>query len=46
MISTALGHSDFYLYVIEILLVLFVVVRLGHRVLDLMRDARDFLNGH
>lgn len=37
-------HS-FYEYVVAGLPVLFLVVQLGHRVLDLLRDYRDFRDG-
>jgi hypothetical protein len=37
-------HS-FYEYTVALLLVALVLVKLGHRVLDLLRDLRDFRDG-
>jgi hypothetical protein len=38
-------HS-FYEYTVALLPVALVLVKLGHRVLDLLRDYRDFRDGY
>jgi hypothetical protein len=38
-------HS-FYEYTVALLPVALVLVKLGHRVLDLLRDFRDFKDGY
>ena len=40
-----LSQSPLYVYAAAGLLMAFSVVRLGHRVLDLLRDIRDFRDG-
>ena len=45
MLGLPLSPHSFYECVVAGLLVLFVVVRFGHEVLDLLRDYRDFRDG-
>jgi hypothetical protein len=45
MISLVLEHSTLVAYAIGGLVVAFGLVKLGHRVLDLLRDFRDFRDG-
>jgi hypothetical protein len=46
MLGLALTSPDsFYEYTVALLPVALVLINLGHRVLDLLRDFRDFRDG-
>ena len=45
MISLAFGQPAFYVYAGGGLLILFGLVELGHGILNLLRDFRDFRAG-
>lgn len=40
-----LSHSTLYAYAGGVLVAAFAVIRLGHRILDLLRDYREFRAG-
>lgn len=42
MISLVLGQPAVYAYVTGGLLILFGLIKIGHRVLDLLRDLDDY----
>jgi hypothetical protein len=47
MLGLPLTHPhSFYEYVVVSLPILFLVVQLGHRVLGLLRNYRDFRDGY
>jgi predicted signal transduction protein with EAL and GGDEF domain len=40
------SQPRFYGYAIAIVLIVFALIRIGHSLLDLLRDYRDFRDGY
>ena len=46
MIFLSLGQPDYYVHATAILEIVLLLILVGHAVLGLLRNLRDFHNGH